>query len=108
MDITTPAAQPSPEQMEDYMRQWHAWIHALASEHKLADGGNHFSPEGTLLKPGNRSLKGPYTSEGISVAGYILIYAQNMREAVRLAKKCPILSGENTSVEIRETAAAGA
>jgi len=30
--------------------------------------------------------------------------AKDQRDAVRLASKCPILAGENTSMEVRELA----
>jgi hypothetical protein len=39
-----------------------------------------------------------------SVAGYILIFAKDMDEAVHIAKACPILLGEGTSVEVRKVA----
>ncbi|MBL7777896.1 MAG: hypothetical protein JNK66_06280 [Chitinophagales bacterium] len=42
--------------------------------------------------------------EALDIAGYIIILAKNLDEATKIAKKCPILNGQNTSVEIRETA----
>ncbi len=47
---------------------------------------------------------GPYTVNRESVAGYIVIFAKDIDDAVRIARKCPILRGEGTSVEVRETA----
>ena len=38
-----------------------------------------------------------------SVTGYIIILAKDIADAVHIAKKCPILQGEGTSVVIRET-----
>jgi hypothetical protein len=40
-------------------------------------------------------------------AGYLVILAKDMNEAVSIAENCPILAGEGTSVEIRETATPG-
>ena len=38
-----------------------------------------------------------------SVTGYIIILAKDIADAVHIAKKCPILQCEGTSVEVRET-----
>ena len=107
MDITSPEAQPSKEQMKIYMQQWMDWLNGIAAKQQLADGGNPFSRDGVVLKPEDTSTEGPYTSEKLSLAGYILIYADSFDEAIIIARKCPILRGENTSVEVRELASPG-
>jgi len=104
MDITTPEAQPSPEQMELYMVQWMEWINEIDSRDQLAEGGNHLSYSGKVLRSNNVISNEPYTSNKESVSGYILILAKDMDDAVGIARKCPILQGEGTSVEVRETA----
>jgi hypothetical protein len=104
MDITTPEAQPSHEQMENYMKQWDKWISGIAAKKKLAEGGTHLSTKGKVLKPDNQIVDGPYKANKESVAGYIIIKAKTMEEAIEIAKECPILEGEGTSVEVREMA----
>ena len=104
MDIVSPEAQPTPEQMEIYMDQWQKWIDGIASQNKLAEGGHHLSAEGRVLRPNQKVANGPYTEKKESVAGYILILADSLDEAVQIAKACPILNGEGTSVEVREVA----
>jgi hypothetical protein len=106
MDITTPEVQPSPEQMEIYMKQWDKWINGIAAKKKLAKGGTHLSTEGKVLRSNIFISDGPYETNKESVAGYIIIKAKNMNEAVEIAKECPILQGEGTSVEVRKMAAA--
>ncbi|MBK8802865.1 MAG: transcription initiation protein [Fibrobacteres bacterium] len=106
MDILTPDAQPSPEQMRLYMEQWAEWIEWIRSQGRL-EGGNHFHRKGKVLRPGGVVENSPYAAESISVAGYIVVSAKDQRDAVRLASKCPILSGESTSVEVRELAGPG-
>ena len=101
MDITTPEAQPSAEQMSVYMEQWSLWIEGIVAQDKMVSG-NHLSPEGFVLKTNNAIAAGPYISEKQSVAGYIIVQANDMEEALSLAKDCPILQGEGTSVEVRE------
>jgi len=107
MDITTKEAQPSQKQMELYMQQWMGWMNEIADKGQLADGGNHFSRQGRVLKSNNEMIETPHIADNNSIAGYIIILADNMGEATKIAKKCPILNGQNTSVEIRETAAPG-
>lgn len=104
MDITSPEAQPDPEQMKIYMADWMQWINGIAAKHRLAEGGNHFSPTGVVLRPNNVMEEMPYTADKQSVAGYLVVLAKDMNDALLLAKECPILNGENTSVEVRETA----
>jgi len=107
MDITTSEAQPTPGQMDIYMQDWMEWINDISAHGQLADGGNHLSNSGTVLRSMNRINGEPYTSNNESVSGYIIILAKNEKDALRIARKCPILSGEGTSVEVRETATPG-
>jgi hypothetical protein len=104
MDILTKEVQPSPEQMELYMADWMEWINAMSSKGQLAPGGNHLLPTGKLLRPNDELIEGPYVAHKESIAGYILILADNIDDAVCIARNCPILQGEGTSVEVRETA----
>jgi hypothetical protein len=107
MDISNKAAQPTKNQMETYMQQWMEWINEIADNDQLADGGNHLSQQGRVLKPNNEVIDSPHIADNNSIAGYIIVLAQNLDEATKLAKKCPILNGQNTSVEIREIALPG-
>lgn len=107
MDISNEAVQPTQQQMEIYMKQWQAWLNEIDDQGKLAEGGNHFSKQGQVLQPNNVVVDTPHIANNNSVAGYIIINAKNLEDATEIAKKCPILNGQNTSVEIRETATPG-
>ena len=107
MDIINKEAQPTKEQMKTYMQQWMQWINNIANKGQLADGGNHFSRQGRVLKTKNEIIETPYVADNNSVAGYIIILAKSLDKATEIAEKCPILNGQNTSVEIRETATPG-
>jgi len=105
MDILSKKAQPSPAQLKTYMQDWMEWMNAIAEKGQLASGGNHLSyTVARVLKPGHVKSEGPYVANNESVAGYIIVRAKNLEGAIFLAEKCPILKGENTSVEVRETA----
>ncbi len=107
MDITTPGAQPTSLQMQAYMKDWMAWINGIAEKGQLASGGNHFSREGRVLQSNREQIESPHISENNSVAGYIIVRAKDLDDATVLARKCPILHGDNTSVEIRELGVPG-
>jgi len=108
MDITTKEAQPTGEQMELYMAQWMEWINDIAARGLLVNGGKHLSSSGKMIRRNNVISDVPYTANNESVAGYILILAEDMERALIIAEKCPVLQGEGTSVEIRETDTQGA
>ena len=107
MDIANEEAQPTKKQMEIYMQQWISCINEIADNDQLANGGNHLSRQGRVLKPNNEVVETPHIADNNSIAGYIIILAKNLDEATKIAKRCPILNGQNTSVEIRETATPG-
>lgn len=101
MDIITKDAQSSPEQLQVYMKQYHDWVGGIAAQNKFI-GGTGLSTEGRVLKPHSVITDGPYAEIKESVAGYIMIKAEDFDEAVNLAKDCPMLKGEGNSVEIRK------
>lgn len=103
MDIS-PASQPGPELMKVRMDAWMEWINGIAAKNQLAAGGNHLSvTNARLIRSPAVITEGPYTINHESVAGYILIRARGIANATAIARDCPILQGEGTSVEIRET-----
>ena len=103
MDITTVEATPSPKQIEVNMVDWMEWMDYITDKGQLAEGGNHLSYTGKVIRPYNRISNEPYTENKESVTGYIIILAKDMDDAEHIAKKCPILQVEGNSVEIRET-----
>lgn len=107
MNITDENVQPSEEEMKVYMEQWNKWINEISSSGQLSEGGNHFSKNGRVIKSNGAIENNAYTADRISVAGYILITAEDFDGALKIAGRCPILGGENTSVEIRELSTPG-
>lgn len=103
MDITSPEAHPSPKQLELNMVDWMEWIDYITEKGQLAEGGNHLSLNGKVIRHFNIINNEPYIEKKESVTGYIIILAKDIDDAVHIAKKCPILQNEGTSVEIRET-----
>lgn len=101
MDIITPEAQPSQQQMELYMRQWTDWTEGIEVNGQLI-GGTHLAKQGIVLKPKGIMESGAYSQQNDSIAGYIVILAKNINDAAAIAQACPILNDEGSSVEIRQ------
>jgi len=101
LDILTKESQPSPEQLQVYMKQYHDWVGGIAAQNKFSRGTG-LSTEGRVLKTNNVITDGPYAEIKESIAGFIVIKANDFNEAVSLAKGCPILNGAGNSVEIRK------
>ncbi|MFN3022024.1 YciI family protein [Chryseobacterium sp. TY3] len=102
MNLTS-GTPPTPEQMKTYMDNWMKWINSILNQGKLASGGNSFLPHiGRVLKSDNNISDEIYVADKQSLAGYIVVYANDIEGATILAKDCPILQGQNTSVEIRQ------
>jgi hypothetical protein len=100
LDIITKEAQPSPEQMQVYMKMYQDWVGGIAAQNKFVEGKG-LSTEGKVIKSNQLITDGPYAEIKESLAGFIMIKAKDFDEAVSLAKDCPILQGGN-SVEVRK------
>lgn len=101
LDLITKEAQPSPEQLEGYMKMYQDWVGGIAAQNKFV-GGTGLATEGKVIKPNNVITDGPFAEVKESIAGFITIKAKDLEEAVSLAKNCPILFGEGNSVEVRQ------
>ncbi len=105
LDLVTKEKQPSPEQMQEYMKMYHEWVNGIAAENKFV-GGKGLSTEGKVIKSKNVTTDGPYADIKESLAGFITVLATGFDDAVRMARKCPILFGEGNSVEVRKVVTA--
>ncbi|MGS2738466.1 YciI family protein [Sinomicrobium sp. M5D2P17] len=92
--------KPSPEQMQERMN----WLGSIAAQNKLADKGNTLLPapgSAKTVKPENVVTDGPYTEIKEFISGYVIVKAENIDEAVAMAKENPIFKiGGN--IEVRE------
>ena len=100
LDLLTKEAQPSPEQLQGYMKMYQEWINGIIAENKFV-GGQALSTEGKVLKTNNVITDGPFAEIKESIAGFITVKANDFDDAVRIASGCPILFGEGNSVEVR-------
>ncbi|AOP36415.1 transcription initiation protein [Leptospira tipperaryensis] len=101
LDLITKEEQPSPQQLQVYMKQYHDWVETITAQKKFL-GGKGLSTEGKVIKSNQVITDGPFVEIKESLAGFIMILAEDFEEAVSIAKECPILGGAGNSVEVRQ------
>jgi hypothetical protein len=81
---------PSPDQMQANMGKWMAWIDKLAKQDQYV-AGEPLLPGGKLLSGagGKNVTDGPYTEGKEVVGGFFIVNANDINEAVGIAKECP-------------------
>ena len=91
------ARDRSPEQMQQMMQKWMAWMKDLGANGHLKDRGQPLERAGKLVRGRQKTVTdGPFAEAG----GYTLIEAEDLSEAVELSKGCPIFEVEG-AVEVR-------
>jgi len=93
--------QMSPEQMQQNMNRWFAWMGELRSKGKFK-AGEPLGDDGKVLsgKKGAVVMDGPFVEGKEEVGGYLIVSANDLNEAAELAKGCPIFENNGT-VEVR-------
>jgi hypothetical protein len=91
----------NPEQSEQIMQRWLAWMKELTSSGNLKDPGQPLESEGKVVQDKGRTVTdGPFVEAKDLVGGFSLIEAESLAQAASLARGCPILEVDG-SVEIR-------
>ncbi|PTB97242.1 transcription initiation protein [Marivirga lumbricoides] len=93
--------KPSPEQMQERMN----WLGSIAAQNKIVDKGNTLLPipgSAKTVKPNNVVTDGPYTEIKEFISGYVVVKAENIDEAVEIAKANPIFDQVGGNIEVRE------
>ena len=94
-------AQMSPEQMQQNMDAWFAWINDLRNKGHF-EAGEPLRCEGKVMSgtKGQTVTDGPYAEGKEEVGGYLVVSAKDLEHATELAKGCPIFKNDGT-VEVR-------
>lgn len=102
-----PQYLPSTDQpQEPISPDWRAWMETLVKKGHFAEGQRLVGNTGAVLKGRKTQLTdGPYAEGKEVVAGYLVIKARDLEEAISLVKDCPIFAHDDASTEIREVAA---
>ena len=100
-DFTNAAAQPSPEELQNSIKEWQNWFGGIAAQSKLARPLQRWDTKGKVVNQNKHVMNGPYAEIKESIGGLIIIKAADYDEAVEIAQGCPILQlGGN--VEVRK------
>ena len=82
------------------MQTWMNWMGSLQQKGTLA-GGDPLQPSGKQVTGTGKVVSdGPFTEGKETVGGYLIVNAENINDAVEIAKGCPIFA-ENGMVEVR-------
>jgi hypothetical protein len=95
-------ARMSPQQMEENMKKWGAWMGQLSQTGNLK-GGDPLGEVGRVVTGKKKAVTdGPFGETKDLVGGYLLVTAGSLDAATELARGCPIFESESGSVEVRE------
>ncbi|WP_080058386.1 YciI family protein [Spirosoma aerolatum] len=89
----------TPQDMQEDLPNWQAWIGGLASRGQLIDTRPIEYAGRVVSNTGVR--ESPYKTENFLVAGYLICQATTLEEITDYAGACPILKYPQGSVEIR-------
>ena len=94
-------AMGTPERAQQSMQRWMAWMQQLESQGHLKDRGQPLELGGKVVRGTQKTVTdGPYAEVKDLVAGFTIVQARDVDEAVELSRGCPILDGGG-SVEVR-------
>jgi hypothetical protein len=91
---------PSPEQMQQMVKQWNDWIGGIAAQDKFV-ATNALGMEGQTVSPNEVISVGPYAEVKEIVNGYLIVKAEDLDAAVKLTEGCPTLAAGG-KVELRD------
>jgi hypothetical protein len=96
-------ARQSPQEMQQQMQKWGAWIQQLSQDGHFK-AGEPLESGGKVVRGKKKAVTdGPYAEAKDLVGGYLLIEARDLEEATELSRGCPVLDVDGT-VEIRPIA----
>ena len=97
----------SPEQIQVWMKQTMDWIGGIAAQNKFVVGNGLKFQDARVVHHNNVVTNGPFGEIKETLAGYIIVKADSIDEAVEFAKGSPVLQGEGNTVEVRNISKEG-
>jgi hypothetical protein len=94
----------SPEQIQVWMKQTMDWIGGIAAQNKFVEGNGLFFDDARVVGHNKVVTNGPFGEIKETIAGYIIVKADSVDEAVDFAKGSPVLQGNGNTVEVRQIA----
>lgn len=93
--------RPSTEQMQEIYAAFRAW--SAKYKASIVDMGGKLKPGGKTVTSSGVT-DGPFTHSKEIIGGYMVVAADNIDQAIEIARACPGVIRPGTSVEIREIA----
>ncbi len=91
----------TPERAQQSMQAWLSWVRELESRGHLKNPGQPLERTGKVVRGKSRVVTdGPFVEVKDLVAGFMVVEARDLAQAVELSRSCPMLEGTG-SVEIR-------
>src|SRR5215208_1857376 len=91
----------SSEEQQKHVQKVGGYIDKLTQEGKLKSA-QPLEMEGAIISSKNGKLKdGPFNETKEVIAGYFLILAEDLEEAIRTAKANPVFENETSRIEVR-------
>jgi hypothetical protein len=91
---------PSPEQLQNSIREWQNWYGTIAAQNKLVRPLQCWDAKGIVVSS-HSIVGGPYAELEECIRGITFIQAVDYNEALEIAKGCPILKfGGNVEVRM--------
>ena len=88
-----------PESIRNAKKRFSDWFDRMVQEGKI-QRGHRLAPEGAVLAGQKAITDGPFAESKESIAGYWIIQAGSLEEAVEIARGDPLLDYGHT-VEVR-------
>ena len=96
------AQSMTPEEMQQHMQKWEAWIRQAMQQGWMVDSGDALTPEGRVVNA-KVVTDGPFVEAKEIVGGFSIVQADSIDAAAKLAKGCPALQ-VGGKVEVRTLA----
>jgi hypothetical protein len=93
----------SSEEIQQNMARFTAWFEKLSNKGQFK-GGGPLTHDGKILTRKNVVTDGPFAESKEAIAGFFIIQADSLEQAVEIAQGCPGLEFGQT-VEVRAIAA---
>ena len=90
----------SPSDLGAHLKKWTTWVEELVATGRR-EGGYAVQPGGKVVRGARKTvMDGPYAETKDIVTGNLVIHADSLDEATRIALGCPIYEFDG-SVEVR-------
>ena len=80
----------TPEQMQNTMQKWMAWMKQLGEKGHIKDMGHPLEQTGKVVKAHKAVTDGPFAEAKDLIGGYTLVQASDITQAAELTSGCPI------------------